>query len=323
MADVRRAVRDWASSGTAPAGSLLLVALSGGSDSLALAWAASLELPKLGLRVGAVIVDHQLQENSDQVASHAAEQATTLGLNPVVVKRVQVGRSGGPEDAARTARYQALTEALHETGAWGVVLAHTEDDQAETVLLGLARGSGPASLKGMAVTDGPYHRPLLAIPRATIRQALTDAGIEWWEDPHNTDSAYARVRVRQTVLPAVEEALGPGIAPALARTADLFRSDSDALDTLASGLYEQVIHTPSSDVIRVSVAELEGEPDALVSRVIRMMVGAIGATPPTYSQMRQILALVRSWRGQSAVAVAGASVVRIDHHIEVSRASGG
>jgi tRNA(Ile)-lysidine synthase len=320
MADVRRAVREWAETGPEVPGGLFLVALSGGSDSLALAWAAGLELPKLGFGAGAIIVDHQLQEASSEVAAHAAEQATKLGLNPVVTKAVVVGTTGGPEDAARFARYQAFTEALHETGAEGILLAHTEDDQAETVLLGLARGSGPSSLKGMAQRDGRYHRPLLSLPRATVRQALGDADIAWFEDPHNVDPSYARVRVRHTVLPVLEENLGPGITPALARTADLFRADSEALDSLAERIFDRVVTRRSTNTVRVPVADIEGEPNALVSRVIRMMVAAAGGVAPTYPQMRQILALVREWKGQSAVSVAGASVVRKDNSILVSGA---
>ena len=190
MADTRRAVREWAQSLDKPSEGLYLVALSGGGDSLALAWAAALELPKLGLQIGAVIVDHQLQTDSADVAARAARSAEGWGLSPVLTKVVKVGSGEGPEDAARQARYGAFSEALKETGAVGLLLAHTEDDQAETVVLGLARGSGPGSLKGMAKTDGPYHRPLLGVRREVLRSALTDAGEPWWEDPHNSDPRF-------------------------------------------------------------------------------------------------------------------------------------
>jgi tRNA(Ile)-lysidine synthase len=187
MADVRRSVREWAHSVTPGP---YLVALSGGGDSLALAWAAGIEGPKLGFSVGAVIVDHQLQDDSAEVAGRAADQARELGLQPVLTKNVSVGSSGGLEEAARQARYQAFREAMAETGALGVLLAHTEDDQAETVVMGLARGSGPASLKGMAPADPPFWRPLLALPRSTLRRALEDAGVTWWDDPHNLDDRF-------------------------------------------------------------------------------------------------------------------------------------
>jgi tRNA(Ile)-lysidine synthase len=318
MADVRRAVREWASESGAPAGSLHLVALSGGGDSLALAWAAAIEVPKAGFLVGGVIVDHQLQEGSSDVAAEAARQAEALGLNPVVIKTVTVGVLGGPEEAARIARYQAYREALLESGAHSVLLAHTEDDQAETVLLGLARGSGPSSLKGMAAIDGPYVRPLLGLPRATLRQALLDAGLSWWEDPHNEDVRYARVRVRQQVLPVLEAELGPGVAPALARTAALFRADSDALDEQAAVITKSLVRERSGK-LSLEVSELEGKPTAITSRVLRQLVARSGAPAPSFAQMEQMLALLNQWRGQSAVALSGATLERRDGVLYVSR----
>src|SRR5690606_16509861 len=191
---------------------LVLVALSGGADSLALAAATAFEAPRAGIRAGAIVVDHGLQEGSDAVAARAAEQARTLGLEPVLVTRVEVGTAGGPEAAAREARYAAILAAVTETGASAALLAHTPDDQAETVLLGLARGSGGASLMGMDADAGTLRRPLLGIRRATTRQACLDEGLEPWHDPHNLDPTYARVRVRERVLPVLEAELGPGVA---------------------------------------------------------------------------------------------------------------
>ncbi len=320
MADVRRAVREWGTRWPADSSPLHLVALSGGGDSLALAWAAGIELPKLGHRVGAVIVDHQLQPDSALVAEEAARLATEWGLAPVLIKTVSVGQVGGPEEAARNARYQAFTEAMGETGALGVLLAHTEDDQAETVLLGLARGSGPASLKGMAAHDGPYSRPLLALPRSTLRQALEDADVTWWDDPHNTDERFSRVRVRNRVLPVLEKEIGPGIAGALVRTAELFRQDSEALDSLASEVLERFVRTAPDGALVAEVSVLESQPAALTSRVLRMMVMAVGGPAPTYAQMSQIMALVDSYRGQSRVALGGANVERKDAAVRVWQA---
>lgn len=314
MANVRRAVREWAQSASP---GTYLVALSGGGDSLALAWAASIECPKLGVSIGAVIVDHQLQADSAEVASRAAGQARDLGLQPVITKQVRVGSSGGLEEAARRARYQAFREAMAETGALGVLLAHTEDDQAETVLMGLARGSGPASLKGMAPEDPPFWRPLLSLPRSMLRVALEDAGLSWWEDPHNDDDCFLRARVRHRVMPLVEEHLGPGIAPALARTAELFRQDSQYLDELALELAEASVTEDSEGSVSVPVSVLEGLPDALATRVLRRMAQSIHATIPTHSQMAAMMALVRSWRGQSSVALGGASVERTGERITI------
>jgi tRNA(Ile)-lysidine synthase len=310
MADTRRAVREWAQSGDNPSDGLYLVALSGGGDSLALAWAAAQELPKLGLQVGAVIVDHQLQADSADVAGRAAHTAQRWGLSPVMTKVVQVAGGEGPEDSARQARYGAFSEALKETGALGVLLAHTEDDQAETVLLGLARGSGPGSLKGMARTDGVYHRPLLGLRRDVLRSALSDAGEDWWEDPHNSDPRFARVRVRTEILPLIESALGPGITEALARSAELFRNDSAVLDDLAHKLFVSVSseHTPGHWSAPVSA--LADQPEALRSRVLRQLIISAGAPSPSFQHIREVSALVMDWKGQSEVSVAGARVGR-------------
>jgi len=322
MADLRRAVREWGEQWPAGSAPLHLVALSGGGDSLALAWAAGIELPKLGHRVGAVIVDHQLQPSSAEVAQNAARAATSWGLSPVLVKTIDVASSGGPEEAARKARYQAFSEAMGETQAVGVLLAHTQDDQAETVLLGLARGSGPGSLKGMAANDGPYSRPLLSLPRATLRQALMDAGVSWWEDPHNTEERFSRVRVRHRVLPVLEEEIGPGITGALARTAELFRQDAEALDSFAHTVFEEHVHSDAAGAgaVAVEVSVLESQPTAIASRVVRMMVASVGGGVPNHPQMAAIMALVTSWRGQSAVALAGANVERRDGALRIWRA---
>jgi tRNA(Ile)-lysidine synthase len=310
MADTRRAIREWAQSRDNHSDGLYLVALSGGGDSLALAWGAALELPKLGLEVGAVIVDHQLQADSADVAARAARIAEGWGLSPVLTKVVQVGSGEGPEDAARQARYGAFSEALKETGAAGILLAHTEDDQAETVLLGLARGSGPGSLKGMAKTDGVYHRPLLGLRRDALRDTLTDAGESWWEDPHNSDPRFSRVRVRTEILPLMESALGPGITEALARSAELFRNDSAVLDDLAQKLFVSASseHTPGH--WSVPVAGLAEQPEALRSRVIRLLVISAGAPSPSHQHIREVSALITAWKGQSEVSVAGARVGR-------------
>ena len=140
---------------------------------------------------------------------------------------------GGPEAAARTARYAALQSeaAGRQATIW---LGHTLDDQAESVLLGLARGSGPRSLAGMAARTGRLVRPLLGLRRSVTEQACAELDLDPWRDPHNDDPRFARVRVRRTVLPTLEAELGPGVAEALARTAALVRDDADLLDGLAA-----------------------------------------------------------------------------------------
>ena len=243
----------------------VLVGLSGGADSLALAAGAAFEGPRAGIRAGAVIVDHGLQDASAETAARAGEQAVALGLAPVVVKRVHVASArdaGGPENAAREARQRAFVEALVESDSSHVLLAHTLDDQAESVLLGLARGSGATSMQGMAPETGRYRRPLLGIRRATTVQACADAGLEPWDDPHNADPAYTRVRVRETVLPLLERELGPGVAEALARTAEQLREDSEALDAFAAELAEDIVELEEAGV-SLSVSALAANPPAL------------------------------------------------------------
>ncbi|NNH09213.1 tRNA lysidine(34) synthetase TilS, partial [Cellulomonas fimi] len=228
-----------------PDGALVLVACSGGADSLALAAAtafvAGRSVRRAGrmLRAGAVVVDHGLQAGSAEVAERAAATCRDLGLDPVVVARADVGGTGGPEAAARTARYAALDRAATRLGAAAVLLGHTRDDQAETVLLGLARGSGALSLAGMPAVRGILRRPLLGLRRSDTLGACAALGLDPWHDPTNDgtdDDAPLRSRVRGRVLPVLERELGPGVADALARTADQLREDAAALDTLAATL---------------------------------------------------------------------------------------
>jgi tRNA(Ile)-lysidine synthase len=219
-------------------GDLVLAACSGGADSLALAAALAHEAPRVGLRGGGVTVDHGLQEGSAAQAARVAAVLRELGLNPVRQVSVTVTAgpgSGGPEAAARAARYAALDQAAEQAGAAAVLLGHTRDDQAETVLLGLARGSGPRALAGMPARRGRFRRPLLGVARATLREACQALGLEPWDDPHNADPSYARARVRHQALPALEAALGPGVAEALARSAAQLSADCDALDEIARG----------------------------------------------------------------------------------------
>ena len=228
---VRRCLADLAP------GDLVLAACSGGADSLALAAALAHEAPRLSLRGGGVTVDHGLQAGSAERAGRVAALLRELGLDPVHQVSVTVPAgpgSGGPEAAARTARYAALEQVAEQAGAAAVLLGHTRDDQAETVLLGLARGAGGRALAGMPARRGRLRRPLLGVPRAVLREACTAQGLEPWDDPHNADPAYARARVRHQAMPALEEALGPGVAAALARSAAQLSADCDALDALAA-----------------------------------------------------------------------------------------
>ena len=296
---VRRAARA-ALDGLAP-GALVLVACSGGPDSVALAVALAHEAPRAGLTAGGVTVDHGLQPGSPDRAAAVADQLRTLGLDPVEVATVDAtSTAGGPEAAARTARYTALDAVADRLGAAAVLLGHTLDDQAETVLLGLARGSGARSLAGMAAARGRYLRPLLGLSRAVVRAAAD--GHATWEDPHNADPAFARSRARHDALPALERALGPGVAAALARTADLLRDDADALDEWAARALAAATVDDGLDV-----AVLAALPAAVRTRVLRRAALAAGSPGSALgaAQVSGLARLVTDWHGQGPLDLPG------------------
>ncbi len=292
-------------------GPLVLVACSGGADSMALASALAFEAPKLGVRAGGVTVDHGLQSGSDERAAEVVQRLGELGLDPCESVAVTVGREGGPEAAARDARYAALDEAADRFGAAAVLLGHTRDDQAETVLLGLARGSGIRSLSGMAAisgTGGRYRRPFLELDRQTARTACMAQSLPVWDDPHNTDPSYTRSRLRHEGLPALEKALGKGVVEALARTAQLSRDDADALDAWA-GQAESAVRDDSGFL---ECAKLHTLPPAVRRRVLRR--AAIDAGAPAGSlfarHIEEIDRLITGWRGQGAINLPGRVVAR-------------
>lgn len=272
------------------------VALSGGPDSLALAGVAATLLPTTAL-----IVDHGLQSGSPDVAARARDQALTLGCAEARVLTVQVGTDGGPEAAARAARYAALEAA--RDGA-PVLLGHTLDDQAETVLLGLGRGSGARSIAGMRACDPPWYRPLLDVRRTLTHDVVAELGLTAWDDPHNHDHRFTRVRLRREVLPLLEDVLGGGVAEALARTAASLREDTDVLDGLAAGHLQTARSGEGLDV-----ATVRDLPPALRRRVIRSWLLTGGASGLTDVQIRAVERLVTDWRGQGGAAV-GSAVAR-------------
>jgi tRNA(Ile)-lysidine synthase len=297
VAAVRNAVRGCLRD-LAPA-NLVLAACSGGADSLALAAALAFEAPRAGLRPGAVTVDHGLQDGSAERAAELARVLSALGLDPVRVAAVDVGAAGGPEAAARTARYEALALVAADTGASAVLLGHTLDDQAETVLLGLARGSGPRSLAGMPLRRGLFLRPLLGLRRQVTVAACETLGLRPWDDPHNADRRFARVRVRLDALPALEAALGPGVAEALARTADQLRADAEVLENISS---ERVLGGSP-----LSASALAGMPAAVRTRVLRSAAVAAGcpAGALTAGHVARLSELVTDWHGQRWIDLPG------------------
>lgn len=308
IADVRRAVRESFDVAGVEAGDLVLVACSGGADSLALAVAAGFEGARAGVRVGAVIIEHGLQAETASVAARTAEVLRGIGLDPVQVVSVSVGESGGPEAAARTARYEALDAAAATLGAKFVMLGHTLDDQAETVLLGLGRGSGPRSLAGMSEISGSYLRPLLAIRRATTEAFCRDSSLDYWTDPQNSDARFTRVKLRHEVLPQLESALGGGVAEALARTANLLRADATALDQLAEQLFAAQAQVAATSVT-LDCEALAKHPGALSSRLIKLAIETVGGQA-TAAAIDSVAALVHDWHGQKPLTLSGTRVER-------------
>jgi len=318
VAEVRSAVAGFADRHLVSDGALVLVALSGGADSLALAAATRFVAVQRGFRAGSIVVDHGLQSDSATVAERAADAARALGLDLVEVVQAVVGTEGGPEAAAREARYAALRLAGERLGAALVLTGHTRNDQAETVLLGLARGSGPGSLRGMSEFEGGIGRPLLDVTRETTRAAALAEGLDPWDDPHNSDERFSRVRVRHTVLPVLDTELGPGIVDALARTAKLVRDDDDALDLLAAGMAHQVLR---DNPVSFAATDVASRPRALRTRIIRIAAKRAWGTTLTLVQTHAIDALLVDWHGQGALDVTGGSVVRHDGRVVFTPAS--
>lgn len=289
-------------------GSRIVVGCSGGADSIALVRAAVHVGRELSIGVGAVIIDHQLQQGSMDVSRRALELCVTLGADPVTIVPVDVATgpgAGGLEAAARNARRAAFEQYAEQNSVAAVLLGHTLNDQAETVLLGLARGSGARSLSGMRPIDGLYRRPLLSVDRATVRESVSDLDV--FDDPHNEEPRFARVRVRHEVLPVLEEKLGPGVSDALARTADMLRDDADALDAMA-----QAALVAAGD----DVAKLAELPAAVRTRVLRLMAINAGCTVNdlTREHVLGIDGLLTRWHGQGPLNLPGG--------VNVERSSG-
>lgn len=293
---VTRAVTQFTANHLAP-GADVCVGLSGGPDSLALTACAI----RAGLSVRALVVDHALQDGSGDVAAIAADAARRLGARAQVL-HVEVGRTGGPEAAARAARYDALDAARSGSP---VLLAHTADDQAETVLLGLARGSGARSIAGMRPWNPPWGRPLLGVRRAQTLAACTELGLHPHHDPHNRDPRFTRVRLRAEVLPLLDDVLHGGVVEALGRTATALQADNDALDALADDMYRRGVDDDALDVESLGTA-----PRAIRTRVLRRWLLDVGATEPTHRVITAVDELVTANRSRSQVAIAGDRTVR-------------
>jgi tRNA(Ile)-lysidine synthase len=284
-------------------GDKVLVACSGGSDSLALAWTVQFVAKKSEIFVSALVIDHQLFAESNQVAKDAVAKLKLLGIQEVVIKSVEVPKSpDGIEAAAREVRYQALKEFAQEIAATQIYLGHTLEDQVETVLMRLTRGSGARSLQGMSERNGFFVRPFLHIPRNAVRESLNLINIKAWEDPMNYSDMFLRSKIRNNLLPVLAEVLGVRAFEAIDRTATQIRDDNQALDLIC-----QDVMTLNHIETRAEVSVLEMQPKAIRSRIIRSMALNAGAPAASLanSHIEAINQLVENWHGQGEVALPG------------------
>ena len=304
----RQAVRPWIESSVGP----ILLGVSGGSDSLALALATHREAKDR--TVIPVVIDHALQTHSAEVAAQTADKLKTIGFNQVEVIRINVVVTDGLEASARRARYEAFNDVAAKYSSTTFFLGHTENDLAESVLLGLARGSGTRSLSGIAEVNGIFIRPFLRITRDITENVCRENSLEPWRDPHNEDRSFARVRVRRGILPAMEADLGPGISEALARSSRILREDADALDHYAD---QFLTHADP-----LSCDELAALPKAVRIRALRALIYAAGAPQGSLSadHLAPIEELVTGWHGQGPTSLpGGVKVERISGRLSLSQ----
>jgi tRNA(Ile)-lysidine synthase len=270
----------------------VVVACSGGADSLALLVLAH----EHGLVPVAVHVDHGLREGSGADAEVVGAVAAQLGVRWRTV-RVDVPLGPNLEARARDARYAALDAARRAAGAEWILVAHTADDQAETVLLNVLRGAAGAGIAGMPARRDCVARPLLAARRAETRALCAARGFAVVEDPMNDDVAFTRVAVRHRVLPLLEQVAGRDLVPVLARQAEVMRDESDFLDELARAAW------PGPDGL--SARALAALPPVLARRAVRAW---LGPPPPSRDEVGRVLDVARGeCRG---VQLAGGRVVR-------------
>ena len=297
-AELRRvadlAAKALAGAGVPEDGDGVAVAVSGGADSLALLHALRVLSRPRRWDLAVLTVDHGLRPGSAADAAFVADHAKSLGLPARVLTLapadLEAHQTAGPEGAARAARYAALWPAADDLGCRWLATGHTLDDQAETVLLQLLRGTGPDGLAGMAVRSGRLLRPLLTTRRAETRAACAAAGLDWREDPTNAEDGPLRNRVRHRLLPLLEE-LRPGATRALARTAALAADERDWLARLVAEALATTLEGADAGTARLDPEALAGLPVALARRVVREAARRAGEPVPDAAATDRVLAL--------------------------------
>lgn len=259
-------------------GETVLVALSGGADSVALLHVLSRLAPAWRLTLRAAHVDHGLRPDSARDAAAAAAVAAQLGV-PCDVLAARVGRVGSPEAAARAARYRALEACADRVGAHRIAVGHTADDQAETVLMRLLEGAGVRGLAGIPPVRGRIIRPLLEVRRPALVAALAAAGLRWVEDPTNHDPAFLRNRVRHDLLPRLAADYTPAVVPALGRVARAFREASEAIEQVAEAELARLA-TREGTALTLPLAPLRRLPPEIAATVLRLAVARVGGRAP-------------------------------------------
>jgi tRNA(Ile)-lysidine synthase len=279
---------------------LVLVACSGGPDSMALAKAVSLEAPLAHIGAGAIVVDHGWSQSSQEVVARTVVSLETMGLAPVLTAKLPPHEKS--ETAARDLRYAAISQAAAETSARAVFLGHTQDDQAETLLMRLARGSGTKSLAGIPPKRDIFVRPLLGVSRQVTHEACQEWSLVTWQDPANFDTRHTRVRVRQKVLHALADALGEGVAQGLARSANLLRDDAEVLDGLAAQTFDLVFDQQNQTL---NAEKLAAEQPAISRRVLLNWVSQCGVPKAelTFLHASQLQSLLSREQNSTRVAL--------------------
>ena len=299
-------------------GETIVAAVSGGSDSVALLHVLRCLAPEWRLSLHALHVDHRLRPDSARDGEFVDRLAIQLGI-PAEVVAVDVGPGGSREAAARIARYRALEDYADRVDAQCIAVAHTADDQAETVLMRALEGTGVRGLAGIPPTRGRIIRPLLAERRDALRAMLVDAGIGWIEDPSNEDRVFLRNRIRHELLPALREAYNPAIVEALVRLAGLARATTSAVESVAARELGRLARLGPTEVV-LPLIELRALPGEIASEVLRQGASRLGVRGPLRAWAHRGLrrALVRP-APRRAFTLGGMTIEVSGDHLRLAR----